>query len=178
MENRMKRQLEETDKTEETEKKLLVSESKIQQIFACVDDHQFQQAIDLIPEDARHLPLWCEDPPNFSCSVWPLLGYAATQGACPVIKYLLDGKADIEQLAPNRHTPLLLAVRAGHVKTIELLLDRGANIEARTHKGRTPLMIAAASHARQSILELLIERGADIEAHDNVRSILFFFKNY
>ena len=67
-------------------------------------------------------------------------------------------------------TPLIIAVRNGHLNSVKILLGYGADIEARgtlkigdeVIEGCTPLW-AAASAGRLNAVRLLIERNADVD---------------
>lgn len=58
---------------------------------------------------------------------WTALHYAAAAGNNPVMQLLLDKKAEVDALAPNKTTPLMMAARGGHILAVKLLLDAGAN---------------------------------------------------
>jgi ankyrin repeat protein len=58
---------------------------------------------------------------------WSPLHYAATGPSTELLALLLDRGADINALAPNRNTPLMMAARYGTEENVKLLLQRGAN---------------------------------------------------
>lgn len=58
---------------------------------------------------------------------WSPVHYAATGPSTEVLIMLLDRGADINALAPNRNTPLMLAARYGPEENVKLLLQRGAD---------------------------------------------------
>jgi ankyrin repeat protein len=62
-------------------------------------------------------------------------------------------------------TPLLHAVREGHVAAVDALLDGGANIETATD-GTTPLLMAAINGQFDLAMHLL-ERGANANVHNS-----------
>jgi ankyrin repeat protein len=53
--------------------------------------------------------------------------YAATGPNTELLAMLLDRGADINALAPNRNTPLMMAARYGPEDNVKLLLQRGAD---------------------------------------------------
>jgi ankyrin repeat protein len=53
--------------------------------------------------------------------------YAATGPNTRVLALLLERGANIDALAPDRSTPLMLAARHGPEDSVKLLLQRGAN---------------------------------------------------
>jgi len=64
-------------------------------------------------------------------------------------------------------TPLLLAVRKGHLQTVRLLIDKGANINYKNPStGETPL-IRAAKAGHEDVVKLLLEKGASVAQTDN-----------
>jgi len=64
-------------------------------------------------------------------SGWTALHYAAAVGNNEIVQMLLDKKAIVDAPAPNRTTPLMMAARSGHTKTVKLLLDHGADVRLR-----------------------------------------------
>jgi ankyrin repeat protein len=59
-------------------------------------------------------------------------------------------------------SPLLLAVRGGHVETVDALLEAGADVnQSRLADGTTPIL-AAAINGHWDLVIHLIERGADV----------------
>lgn len=112
----------------------------------------------------------------------PLL-FAARQGHVAAATALLDGGADINQVAGGDHTtPLLMAVLNGHFDLAALLLDRGADPRLASDAGTTPLYAVLnvqwsakslypqpTAHHRQTIgyldlMTALLDRGADPNA--------------
>jgi ankyrin repeat protein len=58
---------------------------------------------------------------------WTPLHYAATGPNTELLAMLLDSGADINALAPNRNTPLMMAARYGPEENVKLLVQRGAD---------------------------------------------------
>ena len=113
------------------------------------------------------------------------LMWAAAHGHAAVASALLDAGADIHarssgpasaaggsgsQVAVFRDyarrgridafTPLLFAVRGGHVDTVRTLLDRGANVDDTAPNGASALVVAAVN-AHWELGALLLDAGAD-----------------
>ncbi len=57
-------------------------------------------------------------------------------------------------------TPLLFAVRGGHIETVRTLLDRGANVNDTAPNGASALVVAAVN-AHWELGALLLDAGAD-----------------
>lgn len=145
------------------EQKKEVSDEQLRMIHDLMDKGKFEEAKKLIPAQCRRLPLVSKVPG----SEWSLLHYAIWRGGYDIVKYLLDGEADLEiNHATSNATPLYIAAQEGDEKCCELLLDRGANIEARVVGGATPLIAASDKH--ESVCKLLLTRGADVNAVDNL----------
>ncbi len=64
-------------------------------------------------------------------SGWTALHYAAAVGNEEIVLMLLAKKAIVDAPAPNKTTPLMMAARSGHIRTIKLLLDHGADVRLR-----------------------------------------------
>jgi ankyrin repeat protein len=106
------------------------------------------------------------------------LHYAAREGCLACIAPLLEGRADIDIVDPDRTTPLHLAILNGHFDFSRALIEAGANIDKWDFAGRTPLYYAVDMHTPPSfarralrngdqttawdLIELLLERGADV----------------
>jgi ankyrin repeat protein len=58
---------------------------------------------------------------------WSPVHYAATGPNTELLAMLLDSGADINALAPNRNTPLMMAARYGPEENVKLLVQRGAD---------------------------------------------------
>jgi ankyrin repeat protein len=58
---------------------------------------------------------------------WSPVHYAATGPSTELLAMLLDRGADINALAPNRNTPLMMAARYGPEDSVKLLVQRGAD---------------------------------------------------
>ena len=81
-----------------------------------------------------------------------------------VISALVRGE-DIEQTDPYGHTPLVVALNAGHVHLARLLVEKGANINYVDHDGYTPLMWAThKGHTKE--VEMLLDEGANIHVQN------------
>lgn len=70
------------------------------------------------------------------------------------------------------NTPLHLAAKEGHHKTIEILANFGVNINTKNHEGKTPLHLAAENNHPKAIRNLC-RFDADIEAEDNNKKTPF-----
>jgi ankyrin repeat protein len=85
---------------------------------------------------------------------------------------LADG-ADVNELGPERSTPLIVAAGQGRLELVELLLEHGAEPECRDAAHETALLKAAANgHA--DVVRLLIPSASEDDA-DLARSFLAAF---
>ena len=64
-------------------------------------------------------------------------------------------------------TPLLLAIKYGHVKIVPLLLDAGANVKHKTQTGKSALLLATA-HNESALINTLLKYGADASEVEDV----------
>jgi len=99
---------------------------------------------------------------NWSCAAgMTLLHYAAMQGNEPMVQFLLDHGANVDDRAKTGRTPLLLACANIKTAVIPMLLEHGADVNAEDGEGSTPLELISKSgsdEARQ-IAELLVAYG-------------------
>jgi ankyrin repeat protein len=69
---------------------------------------------------------------------WTALHYAAAAGDDGITRQLLDHGAAIDAVSPpasGKFTPLMMAAREGHDRTVRLLLGAGANTAVRNAEG-------------------------------------------
>ena len=75
-------------------------------------------------------------------SGWTALHYCAWIGQTEVCKFLLDKGADIDAVSANGTTPLMMAVRGGHLATVKLLVWEVAELDTRNQDDATALQWA------------------------------------
>lgn len=98
-------------------------------------------------------------------------------GECAVVDFLVDQGVDVDQRNFTDETPLLCALRAGHVDIARTLLKRGADPTLATILGETPLHHIAflEADAVPDTLQLLLEHGAGIDAVSSGTEASTFF---
>lgn len=74
---------------------------------------------------------------------WTPLHYACSGPDNGIAAWLLEQGAEIDARAPNRSTPLMMAVRYAPIATAELLLAKGANVRLAHENGNTAADFAA-----------------------------------
>ncbi len=90
---------------------------------------------------------------------WNPLIYAAWRGRTEVAKFLLDQGADIDAVAPNGISALMMAARGGPFDTVKLLLWEVADPNLKTDSGGTALAWAM-KEGNTEIADLLKQAGA------------------
>ena len=91
-----------------------------------------------------------------------------------LVRLLVDRGADVNALAQNYATPLLLATEQRMFDIARILLERGAEANVKNIKGKNPLHLLLDRHFRLDgdisdllvVERLLLERGADVNAQD------------
>jgi hypothetical protein len=74
-----------------------------------------------------------------------------------VVKYLLDKKADVNQVDHRGVTPLFMSCYRGHLRVVEYLINKGANMNQATNNGWRPLTIAI-NNNHTEIVQILLEK--------------------
>lgn len=87
---------------------------------------------------------------------------ASRRGDIGSVQVLLDAGANIEEVAADRYSPLLLASHSDHLALTRYLLQRGANPNAST-LGYTALHTAVL-RGNVALVQLLVDAGADLNA--------------
>ncbi len=73
---------------------------------------------------------------------WTPLHYAAASGNNDIVQLLLDKYAYIDAESPNKTTPIMMAVRNGHILTVKLLMDAGADATLKNDQGMSAIDFA------------------------------------
>ncbi len=80
--------------------------------------------------------------PELNHSGWTALHYAAFSGHADILALLIAAGANVDLLAPNRFSPLMLAARNGHLAAVRVLVGAKADLSIRTEPEGTALDIA------------------------------------
>jgi ankyrin repeat protein len=73
---------------------------------------------------------------------WTALHYGSAAGSNDIVRILLDKSAYIDAESPNGTTPIMMAARGGHIKTVKLLLDEGADASLKNELGMSAIDFA------------------------------------
>jgi hypothetical protein len=95
------------------------------------------------------------------------LHYAALWGLHFIVEFLIiqcSQNVSSRSFADDE-TPLHLASKCGHVKTVHILIEHGASVMAQTNYGKTPLHLAS-ERGLMEVGRMLIARGADPASQD------------
>ncbi|PFH61989.1 hypothetical protein XA68_15531 [Ophiocordyceps unilateralis] len=88
------------------------------------------------------------------------LHYTSQHGRLEMLEMLLDANPRTIDLADHDNfTPLIHAIRHGHIDCVQRLLARSARIDAVPDAGHAPLNLAC-EHASEPVVELLLRHGA------------------
>jgi len=90
---------------------------------------------------------------------WAPIHYCAWAGKTAVCQYLIQQGVDIDAVGLNGITPLMMAVRGGHLDTVKLLVWEFAELEVENDDGATA-MDWALRNKRQDIVAHLKQAGA------------------
>ena len=95
------------------------------------------------------------------------LHYAALCGLHFIVEFLvIERSQDVHSRSfTNHETPLHLASKLGHVKTVRILIEHGADVAAQNKDRDTPLHLAS-QEGQVEVAHVLMERGADTAAQN------------
>ena len=79
---------------------------------------------------------------------------------------LLQNGVNVDIKGVYKTTPLHLASKHGHRKTVELLIEKGANVNFENAKNITPLHVAA-EFGQSEIVEVLLEKNVCLTVKNN-----------
>ena len=96
-----------------------------------------------------------------------ILSVSCWKGHLVVVRYLVEGGADIEKADPDGWTPLHVASVYGCTEVVRYLLEQGADRDRRGNSGWTPLHFAARYNHLEVAL-LLMSYGSDLNAMTNL----------
>jgi ankyrin repeat protein len=85
---------------------------------------------------------------------WQAIHHAARGGESKVVSMLVQRKADVNSLTPNKYTPLLFAAEKGRKRTVRWLLEHGADRLARNSLGQSAVQLAMGGRHRETLLVL------------------------
>ncbi|OUM65712.1 hypothetical protein PIROE2DRAFT_25181, partial [Piromyces sp. E2] len=95
----------------------------------------------------------------------PLLS-SCRNGNEPVMKYLIEHGANVNQKGECGLTPLISACIQGNERMIKCLISRGAKINVVDYEGHRPLLILCESKNSDDSIKFLIEHDANIHIKD------------
>lgn len=90
------------------------------------------------------------------------LHVASSSGNKPIVAFLLERGAKMNQPDKDGRTPLMLASENDQTEILSLLIQSGAKVDQTTTHGYTALMIASAKGHEETI-ELLIQAKANVD---------------
>ena len=93
----------------------------------------------------------------------PPLSWAAAYGRYELCEWLLERKARVLSKDKYKRTPLMMAVKNGHLRVASLLLQNGS---AWNHvdSSQNSVLHYAAAFGWKECIDLLLKHGADINA--------------
>jgi ankyrin repeat protein len=94
------------------------------------------------------------------------LHHACIYGRPPIVRFLLNCRADANAKSSDGYTPLHAACVIGNREIAEMLLENKADINQHDHFGYTALAFAV-REGREEMVQMLLQRGAIVNAKTN-----------
>ena len=89
---------------------------------------------------------------------WTCLHSASHIGSLPIVQYLIEKDANLEEKDFEKRTPLHVASEFGHLAIVQYLIEKGANIEAKDCDLKTPLHYASKG-GHTHVVKYLVSKG-------------------
>ena len=100
---------------------------------------------------------------------------AANSNHIRVLSALLQARANVDQVARDRQTPLMVAAIKGHVESVKFLLDSGASVDyvgkREGWRDTGPAIVLAAWQGELECVKLLLHAGANISGMIGFRTL-------
>lgn len=93
-------------------------------------------------------------------TVGPALVLASLIGHLPIVKYLVEQKADVNITNHAGNTPLDVAAEKGHIEIVRFLLQTGADVNQQDKNKNTALKYASDNNQTE-IVKILLKAGAN-----------------
>mmetsp|Transcript_23533 Transcript_23533/g.42450 ORF Transcript_23533/g.42450 Transcript_23533/m.42450 type:complete len:826 (-) Transcript_23533:143-2620(-) len=142
------------------DKEPLIAENT--RLWRCLQDEDLEAAFLWLshPQSAQEVNL------RDAAFSWSPCHHAAHLGSAPLLKMLVDAKAQVDSPDRENNTPLICACRRNNVEAAEFLLSKRVNINAANTNGWTAL-IWCAINGCEDTAALLMSAGADLTQTDN-----------
>lgn len=96
----------------------------------------------------------------------PLMLVAARADQVPVIRFLIEHGADVNEPNSKGIRVLHYAAQSADTETVEILIQAGADLNVLSHKKNSPLMLAT-QHGLLKVMKKLMKAGADLKIKDD-----------
>jgi len=91
---------------------------------------------------------------------------SSENGHFPIVKFLVQNDAAVNQTANDGVTPLFMSSLNGHFPIVEFLVENGADVNQSQNDGYTPLFMGSVT-GHVSIVEFLVQNGANVNQAAN-----------
>lgn len=95
------------------------------------------------------------------------LHWACNYGQIAASALLIENGANVNKMAPDLISPLILAASGGHHEIVRLLLQRGADVKHKDIIGNTALMYAAFGNHPHTCNEILAYEPSITDSNEN-----------